>query len=273
MNYNRISRYVVSGRKKVDGWFSRVDAEIFSTLTLTQLRFGVKGDAMEIGVHHRRSFIAINLCLDESERAIAIDIFDRQELNRDYSGRGNRKKFEQNVRYYGDSSKVEIISASSLDITIDKIKQFTSALRFVSIDGGHWYDAVINDLTLAASCASPECIVAIDDFFNPDFPEVAAACYCWRVSNSDFTPLCISQGKLYIYRGSIAEQYYSSMTDNNYLSFNCKKLVQFIGNKIPLYTGSYSGIRGFVGQYTSFYVPSFHTYVKARIHRRGRRNG
>ena len=92
-----ITRYVVSGRKNVSGWFDRIDAEIFSTLMLAQLRLGIKGDAMEIGVHHGRSFIVMNLCLGKIDNSIAIDIFDRQELNVDHSGAGNRNKFERNL--------------------------------------------------------------------------------------------------------------------------------------------------------------------------------
>jgi hypothetical protein len=139
-------------------------------------------------------------------------------------------------------------------------------LRFVSIDGGHWFEAVLSDLKLTASCAGPECVVAIDDFFNPDFPEVSAAYYKWIGSNADFVPLCISQGKLYIYRGRDAREYYSALNANSYLQFNRKKTARFVGKEIPIYTGRYSGIRGFVGQYTSFYAPSFHAYIKDFLH-------
>jgi hypothetical protein len=265
MSDGRIIRYVVSGHRSVSGWFSRVDAELFSTLMLTQIHLGVRGDAMETGVHHGRSFIAISLGLGEGEKAIAIDIFEQQHLNIGHSGNGNLEIFEQNLRRYGEYSKTKIISASSLDVTADEIKGISSGLRFVSIDGGHWYDAVMNDLTLAASCAGSECIIALDDFSNPDFPDVSAAYFAWIGSNRDFIPLCISQGKLYIYRGSRADSYYSSLSDNKYLKFNYKKNVTFLGNEIPVYTGNYGGIRGFIAKYTSIYTPSFHSYIRARI--------
>ena len=208
----------------------------------------------------------MNLCLGKIDNSIAIDIFDRQELNVDHSGAGNRNKFERNLHYYGNKSKAIILHSSSLDLTVDDIKKLSSELRFVSIDGGHWYRAVINDLTLASSCAGPECIIAIDDLFNPDFPEVAAAVlHSWRVSNSDFVPLCVSRGKLYLYRGNAVDQFYAAMNNNKYLKFQRKKTTEFLGREVPFYTGPFAGLCGFIGQYTSFYTPHFHTYIKTHV--------
>lgn len=221
---------------------------------------------MEIGVHHGRSFIAINLCLDSDEKSIAVDIFDRQELNIvDRSGKGNLRRFEQNLSLYGDPSKLKLICASSLDINADDLKNISSGLRFVSIDGGHWFGAVVNDLRLAAACAGPDCVIAIDDFFNPDYPEVAAAYYHWKNSDVEFVPLCISSGKMYVCRKDTGQNYVEAMKRNSYLNFNLKKTIPFLERDVPIFTGRFSGMRGFVGRYLKLHAPELHEYLKARI--------
>jgi Methyltransferase domain len=191
----RISKFVVRGRKRVAGWTSRVDAEIFVTALLDQTRRGAKGDTLEIGVHHGRSFLLLNLCAADGESTIAVDIFDRQELNLGHrSGKGDLEKFNANVARFGDVSKTKILQRSSLSLTTEELKTHTAGLRFGHIDGGHWFGVVLNDLRLTASCAGDDCVIALDDFFNPDFPDVAAAYHEWMRERPGLCPHMRFQG-------------------------------------------------------------------------------
>ncbi len=253
-----VSRYVAHGRRRVAGWFSRIDAEIVSTIMLSQTSRNVKGDALEIGVHHGKTFILLKLCLHDGETAIAVDVFENQELNvGGRSGKGDRDRLEYNLKRFADGTvNTDIITTSSLDLNQSELKARTSGLRFASIDGGHWYEAVLNDLRLAAHCAGGDCVIAIDDFFNPDFPEVSAAYYAWLQDKPDFGPLCVSSGKLYVCRPNAKMQYFDALSKNKYISFYRKKNVKFMQQEILAFTGRYSGVRGLAIQYGSYYAPT-----------------
>jgi hypothetical protein len=66
-------------------------------------------------------------------------------------------------------------AARSLKLTSKDLQYHKDGVRFVSVDGAHWFKADLNDLRLAASTAGSNCVIALDDFFNPDYPEVSAA--------------------------------------------------------------------------------------------------
>jgi hypothetical protein len=252
----RISKFVVHGRKSIAGWISRVDAEIFVTALLDQTRRGPKGDTLEIGVHHGRSFLLQNLCAGDGEATIAVDIFDRQDLNVGHrSGKGDLEKFNTNVARFGDVAKTKILQRSSLSLTAEELKTHTAGLRFGHIDGGHSFAVVLNDLRLTAGCAGHDCVIALDDFFNPDFPDVAAAYHEWMRERPGFVPICASKGKLYLCRPGAQQPYFDALLRNDYLRFHFKARTQMVDHAILLFTGRYSGLRGLARQYLSYHAP------------------
>jgi hypothetical protein len=266
MNQREIRDYVIHGRKKIRGWFNRTDAEIYSTIMLKQSSRGINGDAMEIGVHHGRAFILMNLCLGDKEKSIALDIFGNQEHNVvDPSGYGDIQIFERNLKRYGNYAKANIICKSSLELSSRDLRSLSSGLRFIGIDGAHFYEAVLNDIRLAASCAAQECVISIDDFFNPDYAEVAAAYYDWKRADTKFVPLCISSAKLYLCDKRSKELYTDALMRNDFLAFMCKKEVRYVGHEVPVFTGRHSGLVGLVGSYTKFYTPRLHDYFKSNF--------
>jgi hypothetical protein len=213
-------------------------------------------------VHHGKTFILLSLCLKEKELGIAVDIFDNQELNVDFSGKGDLELFRRNLLKHGNETQSKIIKKSSMSLKPDDIKQ---SLRFIHVDGGHWYGAVVNDLRLAAACAGPDCVIAIDDFFNADFPEIAAAYYTWKEEKSELVPFSISRGKLYICHAGYQEYYRGALANNNYLHLNTKKTTQHLGNSVLVITGRHSGIRGFASHYTKLYAPALYEFIKSRL--------
>lgn len=261
----RISKFVVHGRKRTAGWTSRIDAEIFVTAMLDQTRRGAKGDTLEIGVHHGRSFLLQNLCAGDGEAAIAVDIFDRQDLNVGHrSGNGDLEKFTSNLARYGDVAKAKILQTSSLGLTTAELKTHPDGLRFGHIDGGHWFAAVLSDLRLTADCAGGDCVIALDDFFNPDFPDVAAAYYEWIREKPEFVPICASKAKVYLCRPGAEQLYFDALLRNDYLRFHFKAKTQLLNHDFLLFTGRYSGLRGVVRQYLSYHAPGILKKIKER---------
>jgi Methyltransferase domain len=263
MNLGRVTRYLILGRRSVKGWLSRVDGEVFSSIMLNQTQCGVVGNALEIGVHHGQSFILQSLCMTNSEVAVAVDIFGNQELNIDGSGAGSLAAFKRNVDRFGVPSNVKILSSSSLDLKHEHLVGCFGKFRFVHIDGGHWLGAVVNDLRLAAHCAGPDCVIALDDMFNADFPDVAAGYYAWMQEGQDFVPFCATQGKLFLCRSGRKQSYISVLMQNRYLRLHFKKNAKIVDNEIALFTGRYGGVSGLVRQYLTIYAPSMYVRLKA----------
>ena len=86
-----LKRYATEGHLAVEGWLGIGALGLTVAISERQLSRGIRAAVGEIGVHHGRYFIALALLREKSERAVAIDVFEDQHLNVDYSGSGNRE--------------------------------------------------------------------------------------------------------------------------------------------------------------------------------------
>lgn len=228
--------------RRVPGWFTRINAEVFSTLLTDQINRDLTGGVVEIGVHHGRSFLLLSLAAQEHERALAIDVFEEQHLNLDMSGKGDLQRFQRNLQKYGNPERVDVLAASSLDITADQITAHVGPVRFFSIDGGHSLDVTLNDLNLAAATIAPHGVIALDDFTSPGWPEVAVAFIQWyRGGEAEFAPFAITRGKIYVCRRGWEKGYQAALSANQYLALNKKKTTELLGNKMDVFTGVAGG--------------------------------
>jgi hypothetical protein len=134
-------------------------------------RHGLAGDVLEIGVHHGLSSIAVASLRGSGARLYAVDLFeDLQGLNLSRSGAGNRKTFEDNMRsFFGDTGFIRTLTRASRDLTPAELGQ---SLSFCHIDGGHSRRETFDDLRLCYQAMAPGGIVALDDYFNVEFPGV-----------------------------------------------------------------------------------------------------
>jgi hypothetical protein len=129
-----LTEYVSGGSKKVSGWFGRIDAEMFQSILEHQNRKKFCGAVAEIGVHHGRSFIAMCLALQQGQKSYCVDVFDAQDLNKDFSGKGDSNIFEQNLTRFGiDPNSVTIEAKSSMDVAADDILRSVGPVRFFSV--------------------------------------------------------------------------------------------------------------------------------------------
>jgi len=233
--------YCHSGRKKVNGWFARNDAELFLALLALQGKMGVAGGMAEIGVHHGKSFIPLCLALGAGEKALCIDIFEEQSHNEDASGQGDRSVFEANLGKFGvDKAKVVIHAGSSFDVTPEIVTQAVGETRFFSVDGGHWHDIVINDLDLAGATLNQGGIIALDDFLAKAWPDVSYGFFDWyRATGGDFAPIAIGTSKLYLARKGMAQAYLDGLMANPAISSRIYKTYDFLGMKVPLLINPY----------------------------------
>lgn len=195
--------YLVRGQRGIEGWVQ------FDALTLAiachrlQREAGERGAIAEIGVHHGRLFIALALLRDAEETAIAVDVFDRQDLNPDGSGHGDRPIFEDNLARWGTAERTHILARDSLTLTPEEIRALAGpqGVRLFSVDGAHTLRHATNDLALAEACLAPGGVMLLDDVFHPHWPEVTeAAVQFLRRPECLVVPLALTGAKLFLVR-------------------------------------------------------------------------
>ena len=262
----KLALYARAGRNRVGGWFLRSDAEIFSAILFDQAERQVDGAALEIGVHHGRSFVPLTLCSSPAEPAIAIDIFDRQELNTvDPSGRGDYAVFRRNIERHGSWPRARLIASSSLEL---KPADLGSRLRFASVDGAHWHNAVVSDLRLVEAAAAEDCVIALDDMFNPTFPEVMSGFFDWWGQRPRFTPLALSAGKAYFCRPAHKARYQRVLLANRHLRFNHVKTIDFLGSPVLVLAGFGGRLRPTLARVVYTASPRLHGVLKQLVNGR-----
>ena len=151
------------------GWLAPADLMAFLLLAHVQHAAGVAGAVGEIGVHHGKSFLPAALAATTAEPLWVADVFDKQELNIGKSGGGSWVPFVTNLATVGLSeANVTVHVGSSLDLGPSyACDAGLPRFRFFSVDGGHFAEAVLHDMTFAACHLEEGGIVAVDDVWHP----------------------------------------------------------------------------------------------------------
>ena len=159
----------------VDGWLSETAARATDYLLQYQTARGLYGDVLEIGVYHGRYFIVLANRTVELERAYAIDIFGSGEPVIAGSAHGDREVFEANVKKYAPQCDLIVMESDSSLLPQEFLDRLYHQCRFVSVDGSHDEESVVNDLFVAEKLLAPGGLVALDDWRpegNDQWPEV-----------------------------------------------------------------------------------------------------
>lgn len=232
-----LAKYVAQGSQQIHGWFARTDAEIFKAILLGQAEKRLSGSAVEIGVHHGRSFIALCLGLQNGEKAYCIDIFELQMLNKDLSGRGDQVILAANLANFSIYDKTVVIdSRLSQDVKPNDIIGAVGPARFFSIDGGHWLEIVQNDLRLAEEFLAAHGVIALDDFHRLEWPNVSAGYFAWyELRKKPLIPFALGFNKLYLCEEKWSEFYKGLLREEPFLNRYLTKQVEFQGETLSVY--------------------------------------
>jgi Methyltransferase domain len=205
----RLSRYVTRGHTDVHGWLYPPDPELISAIGLIQASEGITGSVGEIGVHEGRLFTLLVLLRRDAERAFCIDVFDRQALNVDVSGRGDEQALLRNLRRHaGDADEISIFRTRSQEVTAEQILDAAGEARMFSVDGGHAAAVVQHDVRLSSRVLGQRGVMLLDDFFNPYWPEVSdGARIALADDDLDLEPFAIGANKVFFTRHDQAIAY------------------------------------------------------------------
>jgi hypothetical protein len=223
--------YFLRGHLDVQGWVSESALSLVLALDRLQRGKGVKGGVCEIGVHHGRYFIALAALRRPGEGALAVDVFGRQELNVDRSGRGDRDAFERNLAKWNAVDHLVVLEADSLTLTGARvIKELGSRVRLFSVDGSHTVGHTMNDIRVAEACLSSGGAIIVDDFLNPHWPGVLeAAVKILSDTDSSLVPVVFHRDKLVLVRQKDYEEYFK-LFERDVIAFSSDvKRVTFCG--------------------------------------------
>jgi hypothetical protein len=204
-----LDRYVAGSIATVKGFLTPLDAQVIRALLSYQSDNNITGNLCEIGVHHGRLFFMLALARRASERALAIDLFEDDAENIKTQHAGRDKALFKNARRLGiELSEEETLKASSLAIKPADVLALTDGpIRFYSIDGGHSYEHVENDLKLAQQTLTDQGIIVVDDFFNIGWVDISFATYDFLRRTNDIVPFAITSKKIYLAPRAAVDKY------------------------------------------------------------------
>ena len=183
------SGYIDHEMAGIPGWFSAIDAWIFTGISQWQHEDGLVGDLLEIGVYKGRSAILLGHLLADSERLVLCDLFDDPSAG--YDG----VTLDEFLATYGRQHARPPVVYQCRSSRLGELES-TRAFRMIHVDGSHTYDDVRSDIDLVADLLQGGGIVVFDDYRTLHTPGVAAA--VWEaVATRGLRPLCVTHDKMY----------------------------------------------------------------------------
>jgi len=180
----------------IEGWFSYDAALMFMAYHQVLASRGIAGNALEIGVHHGLSTIAVAALRPHSACLYVVDLFEQlQSENASRSGSGNRAIFEQNMQnFFGCTDFVVPLVCRSSSLSR---ADFQGDFSFCHVDGGHSRSETLHDLELCSSLLVPGGLLALDDYFNPEFPGVCEGAVEFLVRHpAELVPVAFAYNKV-----------------------------------------------------------------------------
>jgi hypothetical protein len=181
------------------GWFLP-DAALMFMAYKQLLPDGVQPDnTLEIGVYHGKSAIAVASLRGAAGTFTAIDVFDDLQ-SRDGSSRdvGIKSAFLANMAaWFPTLEWMRLIAAPSATVPAETLGPHS----FCHIDGLHTAEGTYSDMRLCAEVVVPGGLVALDDYFNQEFPGVCEGALLFeRHHPAVLTPVAVGFNKVLFQR-------------------------------------------------------------------------
>ena len=193
-----LQRYV-ERMESLPGWFLPDAALMFMAYNQLIAEQGLAGNTLEIGVYHGKSAVAVASLRGESGTFTAIDVFDDLQ-SRDGSSRdvGMKGAFLATMAAsFPTLEWARTIHAPSSTVRADALGPHT----FCHIDGLHSAEGTYADLRLCADVVVPGGLVALDDYFNQQFPGVCEGALSFeRRHPSVLIPIAVGFNKVLFQR-------------------------------------------------------------------------
>ncbi len=218
MDLAKLNRYL-EVRDEISGWINPGAACLFAWVDHIQKQEGIVGNLFEIGVHHGKTSILLSYMTDSVREQLGVcDVFDTVEKNVTGSGCGDKEIFLDNFKSYaGDPSFLRIFVKPSAELLLDEIG---TGYRFFHVDGGHSAEEVFGDLCLADSALLERGIVAVDDYFNENWPGVSEGVCRFMIERPNrLVPVAVGFNKVLFSKPSQQKWYLDQLLTHDWKTF------------------------------------------------------
>jgi hypothetical protein len=222
--------FILRKLRSVNGYIDPSDSLVFLSIFECQKVNNFTGGLAEIGVYLGRSFFLMRK-LAEPQQVLGIDLFDikrvpgtRLNQYNQFLENGKRLGLEVDERF--------VISGDSTKLNKSDVEEKVGEVRFFSVDGGHMLPHFEADSRLSKETLAKWGVIAFDDSFNPEWPEVTFGLVDFiRANAQEFSIFCITNKKTYVCRNEYLDVYRSAIRSSQHLSAFAIADVSVLGTK------------------------------------------
>jgi SAM-dependent methyltransferase len=239
---DRIRRYIDDGgHRAIEGAAGDSTLRRIVEVNQLQLRLGLRGNLVEIGVAHGKLLILLGLLAQPDEFSLAVDVFDEHDKNYDLTGGSTTLSIVQEnfAIFVGDLEicGFKYICGDSLFLDSNQMKDVlgTGGARIFSIDGAHSHFHTVHDMRLAEQLLVPGGVVLVDDITNSGWPGVmeGVARYFLLSSEVRLVPFLMADNKLWLTTYDRHQHYFEyALHDSHLEHWQLKRVTKFFGHDI-----------------------------------------
>jgi hypothetical protein len=199
----RAEHYRVHIKPAIEGWLN--DRDVYTLIAINQIQQArrIAGALVEVGVYRGKCLALMAIFRTDAETVYGLDLFTPP---------ASRELAEAAItKATGGVAGVKLIAADSQRLPdLELAKLVPERVRLLHIDGSHEFEAVLSDLRKFGALMREDGVIAVDDFYVPDYPGVCAAASDF-VRESDFVPFFGGAKKLYLCRRARHKDYMRSI--------------------------------------------------------------
>ncbi len=175
--------------RKIEGWLHPVCGAAIYSLLHIQREKGITGNSLEIGVYLGKTMSHFICDRNKNEVTIGIDPFVYSFQPKGLKNKDILKQLLANIKklnqeHHINGKTILLKGYSHEDNIINAITKYKNTFRVISIDGGHGYKEVMNDLCLASTVSADNGVIIVDDYCNPICPDVTNAIKDFLIHNT-----------------------------------------------------------------------------------------
>jgi hypothetical protein len=181
---------------KIGGFLATLNIAVWDAFLGYQESICTAGHLMEIGVYKGKSAAILAHHQRAGEQLWLVD--SSHFIDEARANIGHLSPHE--IRY---------LKQKSVDLHRNtELSSLCRSYRWIHIDGEHTGQALATDLALAHTLLADDGVICIDDFFNPAYPQVAAATFSFLHSHPfDLTLFACGHNKGYLARPTYARHF------------------------------------------------------------------
>ena len=202
---DRSEHYVANIMPSIPGWLYPPDAFLFQALNHIQKASSITGHLVEIGVFCGKTIGLLSTFCAEGELVYGFDLFTGDA--------SLERSLDTITKAMGNVDQARLTATNSLTIPDADVRRIVSGpVRFLHVDSGHEYEEALSDMRKFTPLVRDGGVIALDDYYERDFPGVAAATVDFT-RESGLVPFLSGTLKIFLCRQKDVKPYISALLD------------------------------------------------------------